>query len=130
MSYVEPNDIRQHLRGAGGASVPAIAELMQEVESFVKIRLDMDPLPENNDIIRDIVRELTLAKVIVDLMAPSAEDLSRAQMHRRNGMEQLEHADRHGVTPRNTGAPGGRDVSKEVYNPYPEPFFTAESFLP
>jgi hypothetical protein len=129
MPYVNPQDIREHVKGIGSVGVPQISELMTEVETYVKMRLNMSTLPENNDIVKDIVRELTISKVILDTLQPNAEDLGRADMHRRNGRQLLQEAITDGLVPGSL-SPANRDITKELYNPYPEPFFTREEFTP
>lgn len=127
MPYIDPQDIREHLRGSGSIAQPALIETMEAVEAYVGMRLNMDPLPLENKIIKDIIRELSIAKVITDLMSPTAEDLTRAEYHRRNGLSMINDAKRDGLIPINMS---GRNIEKEVYNPYPEPFFKMEDFLP
>jgi hypothetical protein len=127
MPYVNPQDIREHVRGIGSVGVPQIAELMSNVESFVKMRLNLDPLPPDNEVLTDIIRELTTAKVIADTLNPTSEQLARAEYHRRNGLTMINDVNRDGLVPMSLGS---RDVTKEVYNPYTEPFFSAEDFVP
>lgn len=127
MTYIDPQDIREHLRGSASVQQPALVETMEAVEAYVEMRLNMDPLPPDNKVIKDIIRELAIAKVITDLMSPNAEDLTRAEYHRRNGMAMINDAKKDGLIPFSIG---GRVISKEVYNPYPEPFFSREDFLP
>lgn len=126
MPYINPQDIREHLRGSGSIAQPAIVELMTAVEKYVSMRLNMNPLPENNEILADIIRELTISKVIVDLLHPTSEDLARADFHRRNGLQMIADVNRDGLFPSSLGS---RDVAREVYNPYAEQFFKQEDFL-
>jgi hypothetical protein len=127
MPYIDPQDIREHLRGSGSIQQPTLVEVMTAVESYVKMRLNMDPLPPDNPVVKDIIRELSIAKIITDLMNPTGEDLSRAEYHRRNALAMINDAKRDGLVPFSSG---NRVISKEVYNPYPEPFFSREDFLP
>lgn len=127
MPYVEPRDIREHVRGVGSVGEPQIAELMSNVENYVKMRLNYSTLPEGNEVLADIIRELTTAKVIADTLNPTSENLARADYHRRNGLSMINDVKRDGLIPGNIG---DRDVSKEVYNPYPTPFFHREDFQP
>jgi hypothetical protein len=125
--YTDPQDIRQHLRGAQQLAVPQIAEIMQEVESYVSQRLDLSPLPANNDILKEIIRELTSSRVILDLLNPTNENLARAEMHERRGMGRLRDADRHGIAPNNYA---DRDYTAEVIVQPEYPAWTAEDFQP
>ena len=127
MAYVDPQDIQQHVRGIGSVTVPAIIEIMTEIESYVSMRINMDPLPANNPVLKDIIRELTTAKVIADTLSPNAEQLARADFHRRNGLTMINDVNRDGLFPTSLG---DRNIANEVYNPYPEPFFKAEDFAP
>lgn len=126
MTYVNPQDIREHFQGIGSVPQPQIAELMTEVENYVKMRVNMDPLPDGVDVLRDIIRELTIAKVQGSI-ARSADELAVADFHRRNGLTMVNDVNRDGLFPMSLGS---RDISREVYNPYPEPFFKAEDFTP
>lgn len=126
MTYVNPQDIREHFGGIGSVPQPQIAELMTEVENYVKMRVNMDPLPDNVDVLRDIIRELTIAKVLGSI-ARGSEELAVADFHRRNGLTMINDVNRDGLYPTTLGS---RIVDKEVYNPYPEPFFKAEDFVP
>ncbi len=125
MPYIDVQDIREHLKIGGRVSPAQIQELMTEVESYVKMHLNVDPLPENSNILKSIIRELTMAKVILDALSPTSDDLARAQMHNALGMRMLREVKDEGLVPSNTGT---RDVTKEVYNPYPEPFFSIMDF--
>lgn len=125
--YVDVQDIRQHVKGAGNAPVPQIQEIMEEVESYVSAQLDIHPLPPNNPILRSIIRELTTSRIILDLLPITAENLSRAQMHEQRGFRQLRDAKTEGIAPRDNSL---RDARSEVYTPRAEPFFTYDMFQP
>lgn len=127
MPYIEPRDIQEHLRIGGRVSIPAITELMREVESYVKMHLNLDPLPENVDVLRSIIRELTMSKVIMDSLQPNSEDLARAQTHNAIGMRMLREVKDEGLVPADIGS---RNVANEVYNPDPFPFFNIGDFQP
>jgi hypothetical protein len=126
MSYVNPQDVREHHQDVASVAVPQIAEYMTEIENYVKMRINMDPLPDNVDVLKDIIRELTVAKLIGS-RARSPEDLAKADFHRRNGLTMINDVNRDGLFPTTLGS---RIVANEVYNPHPEPFFKAEDFAP
>ncbi len=126
MPYVDVADIQEHLRIGNRVQPAQITELMTEVESYVKMHLNTDPLPPDNDVLKSIVRELTMARVILDALPATSDDLARAQMHQSLGARLLTEVKDEGLTPNNVGS---RDVSKEVYNPDPSPFFTVEDFM-
>lgn len=124
--YTDAIDIRQHLRGATGLTVPQIEEIMEEVEYYISTELDIDPLPPDNPLLRSMVRELTLSRAILDLMAPSSETLGRADVHRRNGMDLLASAKREGIFPSSYSS---RDAASEVYSPREVPIWSIDEFL-
>lgn len=126
MPYVEPQDIRQHYQELASMQVPNIVEIMTEIENYVKMRVNMDPLPPNNDTLKDIIRELTAAKLIGN-RARDSDELARADFHRRNGLTMINDVNRDGLFPTTLGS---RNIANEVYNPHPSPFFKAEDFLP
>jgi hypothetical protein len=125
VSYVNPQDIREHFQDLAGIPVPQLAEFMLEVEKYVMMRINMDPLPDNVDVLKDIIRELTAAKAYGS-RARDTDGLALADFHRRNGLTMINDVNRDGLFPTTLGS---RDVTKEVVNPYPEPFFTREDFF-
>lgn len=126
--YVDAQDIRQHLRGAQGVPIPNVNEIMEEVETYVASELDLGTsLPPNNPALRAMVREFTNARVILDLLPATSENIARTQLHQQNGDRLLKSARREGITPNDISS---RDPEKEVYNPSKEPFWPVELFQP
>ncbi len=128
MAYVDAQDIRQHVRGAQNAPVPNISEIMEEVEGMVANELDLgDSLPPNVPVLRAIVRELTTARVILDLLPPTSENVARTQLHDQRGWSMLRSAKKEGITPASFA---DREYEKEVYNPRTTPLWSEDSFNP
>jgi hypothetical protein len=126
--YIDAQDIRQHVRGAQGVPVPNINEIMEEVEAYIAAELDLgDSLPPNNPVLRSMVREFATARVILDLLPVSSENIARVQLHNQNGQVLLKSARREGITPNDIS---GRVAENEVYQPHPTPLWPIEDFQP
>lgn len=126
--YVDAQDIRQHVRGAQNAPVPNINEIMEEVESMVAAELDLgDSLPPNKPILRAIVREFATARVILDLLPATSENVARTQLHDSRAYAMLRSAKKEGIDPASFAS---RDYEKEVYNPRTEALWKQEDFSP
>lgn len=128
MAYVDAQDIRQHVRGAQGVAVPNINEIMEEVESLVAAELDLgDSLPAGKPVLRAIVRELTTARVILDLLPPTSENVARTQLHDARGWTMLRSAKKEGI---DSSDYANRNFEAEVYNPRSTQFWTPDQFTP
>lgn len=125
MAYVDVADIRQHLRENDAFSDANILEMMEEVESYVANYISESPLPDNQPLLRSIIRDLTISRLIFNLTSaqgeapPVAVELDRIAnrklyMIRTEGLE--------------TGTTGRGNVNNEVVSPY-EPFWTIEDFI-
>jgi hypothetical protein len=126
--YIDAQDIRQHVRGAQGVPVPNVNEIMEEVEAYIAAELDMgDSLPPNNPVLRSMVREFATARVILDLLPVSSENIARVQLHNQNGQTLLRSAKKEGITPNDISA---RNAEAEVYQPRTTPFWALEDFQP
>jgi len=127
MAYIDPQDIIQHKRGLAQVPVPNLQEIMGEIEYFVSIRLDLNPLPPNNPLLKNIIRELSTSRAILDLLPPQAENLNAAVLHEQRGFKLLAEAKANGIEPVDYST---KDYTKEVYVPPEYPAWTSEDFLP
>lgn len=123
--YVDADDIMQHFRQAPAITSETIEEVMEEKEYYVQTFLNLTELPPDNPILKDIIRNLTIAAGITMITPAQPENLSKAQMLNSNALRQLREIDDSGL-----GIVGGSPrpgAAYEVYNPYP-PFFTLDDF--
>jgi hypothetical protein len=128
MAYIDAQDIRQHVRGAQSVPVPNINETMEEVESMVAAELDLgDSLPAGKPVLRAIVRELTTARVILDLLPPTSENVARTQLHDQRGWQMLRSAKKEGI---DSNSYADRSYESEVYNPRTTSFWSSDMFDP
>lgn len=124
--YIDADDIRQYLPQSRGVSTETIDETMEEWEYYVQTRLNLSELPPNHPILRNIIRDLTIATVITALSPANVDNLSRADIQKREGLRKLRELEEGGL-----GVIGGRtrtDPLNDVFNPYPHPFFSFEDF--
>lgn len=121
--YVDPIDLKQHFRQGAGVDEDTIAEIMQEQESYVQGRLRLDALPPNHDVLKSIIRDLTISKAIYQLTSINVDQLSKANDLERSALRRLRELESEGsLKPRNIS-----NVDREVYSPY-APLFTPRDF--
>lgn len=121
--YVDAEDLMQHFRQGQGLDEETIEEIMAEQESYVQARLKIDVLPPSNEIIKGIVRDLTIAKCIYELTPINVDQLAKADQQERGALRRLNELEREGTLKRRDFT----NVEKEVYSPYP-PFFSPSRF--
>lgn len=113
--YVDVDDIKQHFRA--GAAVPdeTLDEIMQEQESYVQRYLKLDALPPENDILKTVIRDLTIANGIYQITPANADNIVKADAQRRNALRILREVKEEGLGLVNQRPDGNWE--KEVYNP-------------
>jgi hypothetical protein len=121
--YVDAEDLMQHFRQGQGLEEETIEEIMSEQEDYVQERLKLDVLPPDNNIIKSIVRDLTIAKCIYELTPINVDQLSKADSQERSALRKLNELEREGsLKKRDT-----TNLVHEVYSPYP-PYFSPSQF--
>lgn len=126
--YVDAADIQQHVRGAAGVTPESIEELMAEQEYYVQTVLNLNELPPENPILSNIIRDLTTAAVIYDLLSPNESDTVKADNIRREAIRRLEQVDNKIGLGINNATAGIRDTNNQVINPFEGAFFKPEDF--
>ena len=121
--YVDAEDLMQHFRQGQGLDEETIEEIMLEQEDYVQDKLKLDVLPPNNNIIKSIVRDLTIAKCIYELTPINVDQLSKADSQERSALRKLNELEREGSLKKRDQA----NLDKEVFNPYPS-YFSPSSF--
>lgn len=124
--YVDAEDLRQHFRRAGSMDDETIEEVMQEQESYVKERLKIDVLPPNNDILKNIIRDLTVSAAILSAPASTVDDVAKADRLRSEALRRLTELIEDGFK---AGTPSNKNVDTEIYNPYEYSFFSPSEFF-
>ncbi len=121
--YVDPVDLKQHFRQGAGVDESTIEEIMREQETYVQGRLRLDALPPNHDVLKSVIRDLTISKCIYQLTSINVDQLSKADQLERSALRRLRELEDEGsLKPRDK-----TNVSREVYSPYPK-FFTPGDF--
>lgn len=119
--YLDAEDIEQHFRQSGALDIETIEEVMEEQEYYVQTRLRLPQLPPDNPILRDIIRDLTIAKGIYRITPANADNLIKADSQERSALRKLRELETGGL-----GIIGGKlrgEPSTEVYNPIYGTFF-------
>ncbi len=128
MAYVDVDDIRQHFRQSGALDDDTIEEIMGEQESYVKARLRLATLPPDNDILKQVIRNLTVSHVIFNVTSV-AGDYDKGTALRSEALRLLNEIGREGmgIRPNPFDQAGGWE--SEVINPYGEDrFFNPSDF--
>lgn len=126
--YIDADDVRQYLPQGRGFSTESIDETMEEWEYYVQTRLKLDQLPPNHPTLKNVIRDLTISSVITAMSPANVDNLTRADIQKREGLRKLRELEEGGL-----GVIGGgatrTDPLKDIYNPYDEPFFSAKDFV-
>lgn len=125
--YVDVPDIRQHVRQSGALTDETINELMREQEYYVETVLNIPALPPDNPLLKNIIRDLTIAATIYAIIPVSSDDVGKANFIRAEALRKLSDADREGIGIVR-GTQGARDSSVEIRNLYTSPFWTPSDF--
>lgn len=121
--YVDAEDLRQHFR-PGNLSDDTVEEIMGEQETYVMQRLNLSELPPDHPILKNVVRDFTIAGCLYILPASNSEALEKANNMRREALRRLEELRDEGFKTGNKNS----NIGAEVYNPYNEPFFIPSDF--
>lgn len=125
--YVDVPDIRQHVRQSGALTDETINELMREQEYYVETVLNIPSLPPDNPLLKNIIRDLTIAAAIYAIVPVSSDDVGKANFIRAEALRKLSDADREGIGIVR-GSQAARDASTEIRNLYASPFWTPSDF--
>lgn len=123
--YVDAEDLRQHYRQAGSMDDELVEEIMLEQESYVKQRLKLSELPSGNNIVKNIVRDLTVAGAIFAAPAASTDLINKATLQRGEALRRLNELLEEGFR----AGPSNKELDLEVFNPYTNPFFEPSDFF-
>jgi hypothetical protein len=121
--YVDAEDLLQHFRQGQGLDEESIEEIMSEQEDYVQERLKLDVLPPSNNIVKSIVRDLTIAKCIYELTPINVDQLAKADSQERSALRKLGELEREGSLKTRDSS----NLDKEVFSPYP-PYFSPTEF--
>ncbi len=114
--YLDADDIKQHFQQGRNIKNETIEELMDEQEYYVQTRLGLNILPPSNPLLASIIRDLTIAAGILNLLQPNADTVVKADTLRAEALRRLNEADKSGIGVVTTAPPN--HWSQEVYNPY------------
>jgi hypothetical protein len=126
-TYVDAEDLRQHFRAGGGLDDELVEEVMLEQENYVQQRLGLSALPPENPILKNIVRDLTIAGAIYVMTPASADNVVKADSQRREALRRLEELRVEGFR---VGGDSNicKSIEAEMYNSYEDSYFKANDF--
>lgn len=125
MVYVEVADIKQHYRESSAYPDANIIEMMEEEQAYVENYLKMSPLPPAHPVLRSIIRDLTISRLMLNIASASGEAPGLAVELERQANRKLFQIKSDGLMVE--GWTRG-NPDKQVINPYPETFWTLEDF--
>lgn len=127
MSYVTVGDIRNAMRESGALPDALLQEFIDQEEAYVKAILRLDSFPPDNLILKEIIRDLVIARAIYNITPANSDRYAMAVSLRGEALRRLQEVDNRGLIP--SGSSGG-GYGDEVYNPWEGPLFRFEDYLP
>lgn len=89
MAYVDIADIRQWFRENPALDDAPIEEVMEEMETYVSNYIDMYPLPPAHPLLKHIIRDLTISRLIFNITPAGGSNFDLAVELNRQAMSKL-----------------------------------------
>lgn len=113
-------DIKQHVREAQGGAFgdELIQEAIDENTAYVEMLLDLSPLPTDNHIINNILRNFVIGDILMNIVPAGSDRFATALAYREEARQRVEEVNRENLNPNPRSEDGWEDEVVMTGNVY------------